>query len=175
METTLSGVVVFKSRYGATQQYAEWIRKELHIPMIDPERLDDRVLAVCDFVVIGTPVYRGKMLIADWLRENQERLRGTRLFFFIVCSHFADREQQMRMIRDNIPGGMLASCDAWFLAGRVIVAGLSEADALYLDLADLPEEDRVKRDAATLADDPVHDGNILPLIETVRRFADRTT
>jgi len=173
MGTPLNGVVVFKSRYGATQQYAEWIREELRIPLIDPERLDDRVVAVCDFVVIGTPVYRGKMLIADWLAQNQQRLRGRRLFLFIVCTHFEDREQQMRMLRDNIPDGMLASFDAWFLAGRVIVGDLSETDVLYLNLADLTAEERVKKDNATRTGDLVREGNILPLVEKVRSFADR--
>jgi hypothetical protein len=171
MGNSLNGVVIYKSRYGATQQYAEWIRKELRIPLIDPERLDDPVLAVCDLVVIGTPVYRGKMLIRDWLWQNQQRLRGKRLFFFIVCTHFSDREKQMTMIRENIPGGMLASCEAWFLPGKVIVADLSGPDALYLDVANLSEEDRAKRDAATRADDAVQEGNILPLVKTVRSFA----
>ena len=175
MGIPLNGVVVYKSRYGTTEQYADWVRKALRIPLIDPERLDDRVLAVCDFVVIGTPVYRGKMLVGDWLRENQVRLRGKRLLFFIVCTHFADREKQMMMIRDNIPAGMLASCEAWFLPGKVIVADLSEADALYLNLADLSEKDRVERDAATRASDPVLQGNILPLVEAVQAFAGGAT
>jgi hypothetical protein len=171
MGTSLNGVVVYMSRYGSTQQYAERIKEELRIPMIEPERLDDRVLAVCDFVVIGTPVYKGKMLIGDWLRENRQRLRGKRLFLFIVCSHFADREKQLMMIRDNIPGGMLASCEAWFLPGRVILGGLTADDLLYLNFEDLTEEERVEKDAATQVNDPVREGNIALLLGKVREFA----
>lgn len=171
MGTSLNGVVVYKSRYGSTQQYAEWVRKGLRIPMIEPERLDDRVLAVCDLVVIGTPVYMGKMLIRDWLRENRQRLRGKRLFLFIVCTHFADKEKQLMMIRDNIPGGMLASCEAWFLPGKLIIGELSEEERLYLHLAELTEEERVEKDAAMRASDPVREGNIFSLLERVRSFA----
>jgi hypothetical protein len=142
----------------------------LPIPLIDPERLDDRVLAVCEFVVLGTPVYRGKMLIADWLRENRGRLRGKRLFFFIVCTHFADREKQMIMIRENIPAGMLASCEAWFLPGKLSIDQLSEADAQYVNLATPEERERARKEAEQ-AGDPVREENILPLLEAVRSFA----
>ena len=171
MGTSLNGVIVFKSYYGSTKQYAEWTRKELRIPMIEPERLDDGVLAICDFVVIGTPVYRGKMLIRDWLGENRWRLRGKRLFLFVVCTHFADRERQLMMIRDNIPEGMLASCEAWFLPGKVMIGELTEADRLFLNLENLTEDERVEKDAATQASDPVREGNITQLLERVRAFA----
>jgi len=166
------GVVLYQSRYGATQQYPEWMRKELRIPMIDPERLDDLVLRACNFIVIGTPVYRGRMLIRDWLRDNQHRLRETRLFLMIVCTHFSDREKQMTMIRDNIPYGMLPSCEAWFMPGKVIIADLCETDAQYLNVATLTERERAEKDAAMLASDPIQKENILPVIKAVRSFTD---
>ena len=115
MATPLDGVLVYRTRYGTTLQYAEWIKKELRIPMIDPERMDDQVLSACDFLVIGTPVYQGEMLIRDWLYQNERRLEGKRLFLFIACSHFADREKQQIMIKDNIPASILARCEPYFM------------------------------------------------------------
>jgi len=170
MSTSPSGVIIYKSRYGTTQQYAEWIRKELRIPLIDPERLDERVLAACDLVVIGTPVYRGKMLMGDWLRENQERLQGTRIFLFIVCTHFADREKHLIMLRENIPVGMLASCEVWFLPGKLMIDRLSEADATYVNLANPWERERAKKEAM-LTGDAVREEHVVPLIEAVRTFS----
>lgn len=167
----MNGVVVYKSRYGTTQQYAEWVRDELRIPMIDPERLDDRVLSVCDFLLIGTPVYMGKMLIRDWLGQNEQRLRGTRLFLFIVCTYFSDVEKQRVMIKDNIPDGLLASCEVCFLPGRLIIDNLTSSDAMLLDLAAPPKPDEAEKETAMQAGDPVQEGNIIPLLETVRSFA----
>ena len=124
----MNGVVIYKSRYGTTQEYAERIRTELGIPMIDPERLDGQVLSVCDFLVIGSPVYLGEMLIRDWLKENQSRLGATRLFLFVVGTDLTDSGKRLAVIRGNIPTGMLASCEIYFLPGREVVNGLPVAD-----------------------------------------------
>lgn len=153
MATSLNGVVVYSSRNGTTLQYADWMKRELEIPMIDPARLDDQVLAVCDFVVIGTPVYSGKLLIGDWLTDNHERLGGTRLFLFVVGTDLADRGKRLMVIRDNVPTGMLARCEVFFLAGRLIVDGV-EAVAADGDLVTV--------------------SNIIPLVRAVRAFAGRS-
>jgi hypothetical protein len=156
MTTSPDGVIVYKSRYGTTQQYAEWIKKKLRMPRIDPERLDASILAACDFLVIGTPVYQGEMLIRDWLWLNQPRLSTKRLFFFIVCLHFTDAEKRRQMIADNIPGSLLADCEFYFLPGRVIVETLSAEDARLLDAQASPPLTHVTEE------------RIRPLVESVR-------
>jgi menaquinone-dependent protoporphyrinogen IX oxidase len=184
MGPSLSGVILFKSRYGTTGQYGEWIRKALRLPLIDPERLDQQVLSACDFLVIGTPVYRGKMLIGDWLRQNEARLRGTRLFLFIVCTHYADTEKQQTMIRDNIPPALLGSCTAWFLPGKLMIDRLTREDSLFLNLTASPEAGRVSGSvtvagrnstcATETAVDPVREENLGPLLDTLRSLVLRT-
>ena len=158
MATSPDGVLVYKSRYGTTLQYTEWIKKELRIPGIDPERLDGQVLSACDFLVIGTPVYQGEMLIRDWLWLNQPRLSAKRLFLFIVCLHFTDAEKRRQMIADNIPGSLLAGCEFYFLPGRVIVEALSAEDA------------RLMGDQAPPPLTHVTEERIRPLVAAVRAF-----
>jgi menaquinone-dependent protoporphyrinogen IX oxidase len=167
MTASPNGVIVYKTRYGTTQEYAEWIRKELRIPMIDPERLDEQVLSRCDFLVVGTSVYLGKMLIADWLSDNLDRLRKMRVFLFVVCTYFSDMERQRAMIKDNIPDALLAVCDVFFLPGRVIADRLSTEDAFLLD----PRAGGESPAGVVPECDPVQKGNILPLLKAVWAFA----
>jgi len=163
MAASPNGVIVYKSRYGTTRQYAEWIRKELRIPMIDPERVDGQVLSHCDLLVIGTPVYMGKMLIADWLKDNQEFLKRSRLFLFVVCTYFSDTEKQQTMIKENIPDGILACCEPFFLQGRLVVDNLSAEDAMLVNTS---EGARQIHNC-----DPVHKANIIPLVEAVWTYS----
>ena len=37
----MNGLVLYRSRNGATRQYADWIGTALRLPVIDPERVDD--------------------------------------------------------------------------------------------------------------------------------------
>ena len=59
----MNGLVLYRSRYGATKQYADWIGAELRLPVIDPERVDEQLLTTCDFLLIGTSVYLGELLL----------------------------------------------------------------------------------------------------------------
>ena len=129
---------------------------------MDPGRLDDQVLGVCDFLVIGTPVYQGKMLIRDWLSQNRERLGATRLFVFVVGTDLVEPSKRLAVIRENIPTGMLASCELYFLPGRLIVDRLSAADAGYLGIG--------SRDGEVQDGELVKKGNIEGLVGAVRLF-----
>jgi len=116
----MNGIVLYKSRYGATQQYADWIAETLRLPVIDPERFDDRILAVCDFLLIGSSVYFGQLLIKDWLKKNEQYLKGKKLFLFIVYAPSPDGDKQDQIIQDNIPDAVRAAADIVFLPGRWI-------------------------------------------------------
>lgn len=166
MAISPDGVLVYKSRYGSTQQYAEWIKKELRIPMIDPERLDDQILSACDFVVVGTPVYLGEMLIKEWLRQNEQRLRSKLLFLFVVCTYFSDREKQQTMIKDNLPDSILNTCQLHFLPGKLSFQNLSAEDARLLGLEMSPDTRPAEKDTAPGC--PPAEERILPLVESVR-------
>ncbi len=168
MTSSMNGVVVYNSRYGATQQYAEWIGAGLKIPVIDPERLDDRVLAACDFLLIGTSVYIGKMLIKDWLRKNEQHLRNKKLFVFVVCSAYSDVEKQQQIVKDNIPEGIRASSDIFFLPGRLSIKNLSLMDGLALKLGARLEKDPLKKEAMEQDSDAVKKENLDGLLGAVK-------
>jgi len=117
----MNGIVLYKSRYGATRQYADWISADLRLPMIDPERLDDQVLAACNFLLIGTSVYNGELLLKDWLEQHAQRLRNKKLFLFIVCAPSPDVEKHPQIIADNVPKAIRAATGVFFLPGRMII------------------------------------------------------
>ncbi|MBS1660349.1 MAG: hypothetical protein JST68_04790 [Bacteroidetes bacterium] len=130
----MNGIMLYRSRYGATKQYAEWIGDDLQLPVIDPEMIDMRLLATCNFLLIGTSVYNGELLLKDWLQENEHLLKHKKLFFFIVCAPNPDESKHHQIIAGNIPSELLrSSTNIAFLPGR-----LEEIDAVRRDnIADL--------------------------------------
>jgi len=137
----MNGLVLYKSKYGATRQYADWIGSDLKLPVIDPERMDDKLLTACAFLLIGASVYNGELLLKDWLNNNQQRLSDKRLFLFIVCAPSRDVGSHHQVIIDNIPRSIWTAADIVFLPGR------------------LDNEDAVKKE------------HTAPLLKTVRSFA----
>ena len=66
----MNGIVVYKSRYGATKQYAEWIAEALNIPAKTIDEVSTARLAACDYVIAWSSFYIGKIQMKDWLAEN---------------------------------------------------------------------------------------------------------
>lgn len=168
----MNGIVIYKGRYGATRQYADWIGADLRLPVIDPERIDEKLLAACDFLLIGTSVYNGDLLLKTWLRGNEHHLQHKKLFFFIVCAPSPDVSRHGQVIRDNVPGALLRpATDIFFLPGRWILGNLSPSDRRALKEKALTEDDPARREVLSQDSDAVGKESIAGVLEAVRTFA----
>jgi menaquinone-dependent protoporphyrinogen IX oxidase len=165
------GIVVYRGKYGATRQYAEWLSAELALPVEPAETLISEKLSSFDYIVIGSSVYVGKLLMAKWLRKNLTLLGNKRLFLFITCAT-ADSEpgKQADIIKRNVPASLLGQLNIHFLPGRLVRRKLSWKDALILRLGGWVEKDPVKKRAMLSDIDEVKIGNLSKTIESVRRF-----
>jgi len=165
----MNGLVLYRSRYGATKQYADWIGAELRLPVIDPERIDEQLLTTCDFLLIGTSVYLGELLLKAWLKENISHLKHKKLFFFIVCAPAPDVSKHRQIIMDNIPSALLRpATDIFFLPGRWILGHLSPTDDRVLREKALTESDPAQKKALSQDSDAVKKEHIAALLEAVR-------
>jgi len=168
----MNGIVLYRSRYGATRQYADWIAADLRLPVIDPERIDERLLSASDFLLIGASVYNGDLSLKTWLRGNTHHLEHKKLFFFIVCAPSPDVNKYGQIIMDNIPGALLRpSTDIFFLPGRWIFSDLSPSDRRALMEKALAESDPTKKAALSQDIDAVKKENVAGLLEAVRSLA----
>lgn len=165
------GIVVYRGKYGATRQYAEWLGAKLELPVQPPEKLTGEELSLFDYVVIGSSVYVGELLIAKWLRKNLSHLGGKKLFLFIVCATpDSEPAKQAGIIKRNIPASLLGQLSIYFLPGRLVRHRLSWRDALILRLGGWVEKDPVKKRAMLTDIDEVKMENLSKTIESVMRF-----
>jgi len=168
----MNGIVLYKSRYGATRQYADWIAADLRLPVIDPERIDERLLTACDFLLIGTSVYNGELTLKAWLKENEHLLKHKKMLIFIVCAPSPDVSKHGQIIMDNVPGTLLRpSTDIFFLPGRWILGHLTPTDGRALREKALTEGDPAKKEVLSQDSDAVKKENIFEVLEAVRTFA----
>lgn len=162
--------IIYSSKYGATRQYAEWLGEELALPLFITGSVDKAQLSICDFVVIGSSVYIGKLLIRDWLRKNAAILKNKKLFLFVVCGSSSDKEKQKKIIADNIPDSLLELCSIFFMPGRLDIKKLSWKDRLLLKLGSRLEKNPVAKKAMLTGIDGVKKENSDELANAVRSF-----
>jgi menaquinone-dependent protoporphyrinogen IX oxidase len=167
----MKGVILCRSRYGATRQYAGWLSTELGLPVQSPEDLTKEELSLLDYIVVGSSVYIGKLLIGKWLRKNSALLRDKKLFLFIVCgTPDSEPEQQRTIIKKNVPASLQGPAGIFFLPGRLIKQKLSRKDAMLLRLGAWLEKNPIKKKAMQSDTDEVKMENLSKILESVRRF-----
>jgi menaquinone-dependent protoporphyrinogen IX oxidase len=151
----MKGIVLYKSKYGATRQYARWIGDELNLPVLETDAVQPAKLASCDTVVLGSSVYIGKLLIRRWLKVNAHALAGKTIILFVVCGTPAHKRAELeRTIRASLPLELLESSRVFFLPGKLVVKDLSWMDRFMLKMgAKLTKDPDAKKGMLTDYDD----------------------
>lgn len=167
----MKGLIVYQGKYGATQQYATWTAEALQLPLFTPENIGQEEPGGCDFIVMGSAVYMGKLLMRNWIKNNSDWLQNKKLFLFIVCATPASEKNKCRqIISNNIPLPLLKCVDICFLPGRLTVDKLSRTHRLILKLGAWLEKDPAKKKAMLQDMDGVKKEHLQELIRKVEIF-----
>lgn len=113
----MKGAIIYDSKSGTTEQYAQWLSIPLRMPALESGETDRLQLSKYDTLIIGAPIYNGKLLVQEWLRLHEKCLPGKKLFLFIVSvTPASEAEQRAQLVRDNIPEGLTG--EVYWLPGR---------------------------------------------------------
>jgi menaquinone-dependent protoporphyrinogen IX oxidase len=168
MSLTKKGALIYSSRYGSTRQYAEWIGQQLQIPVMDVDELFPAALEGFDYLVLGTSVYVGKMLIKGWLHHDLAALQTKQLVLFVVCgTPSSERQKQEQIVRDNVPEGLIPMENIFFLPGRLTIRDLSWKDRLMLKIGASLEKNPKKKAAMSHDIDGVKKEHITAVVNSV--------
>lgn len=168
----MKGIIVYKGKYGATHQYASWLRNELELHLAPAENCKKYQLDLSDAVVIGSSIYIGKLLIRKWLKNNIDTLRNKKIFLFAVCgTPIGETKKLQTYLESSVPAELLHQCKVYFLPGRLVYKNLSWMDKFMLRMgALLSKEPEAKK--TMLADyDEVKKENLDEMLRDIKRFS----
>jgi len=166
------GVIIFQGKYGATRQYAKWLSEELDLPFLEPDQVTDQSLSAFDYIVLGSSVYYGKLLLRLFILQHSGILSTKKIFVFIVCATpESDEKTQKSIIKANIPQQIAGASDIFFVAGRLVLKKLSFTDRLMLRMAAIFEQDPVKKQVMQTGIDAVKEENLIDIIIAVTMYA----
>ena len=166
----MKGIVVYKGKYGATQQYAQWLGEELNLPVATSAGMQEERLEDYDFVVIGTSVYIGKLQISQWLKDNLSSLKSKKLFLFLVAGTPPDqKEKLLSYVRLGVPEEIRDQCEMHFLPGKLILKKLSWTDRFMLNMGARLSKDPTTKQAMLTDYNNVKKENIASLVKSVKK------
>lgn len=167
----MKGLVLYASKYGATAQYAGWISGHLHMPSFSLANVAEAELKACDYIIIGSAVYIGKLLARNWIRQHAQLLQHKQLFLFVVSAGLtSDEEQQEEVIGNNIPASLRERFTIYFFPGRLRVKQLSWIDRFLLKMGARVEKDPFKKRQMLTDMDAVQEENISSLLADITKM-----
>lgn len=162
----MNAIIIYKGRYGATRQYAEWLGEALQLPVADPKDIPAEKLRNYDLVILGSSVYIGKLELYGWMKQNSHILSGKKILLFIVCATPAHEVEKLREIESkNVPDSLKAVCTVFFLHGRMVMRQLSWKDRLLLKMGARFEKDPEEKKHMLQDFDDVRKENLQALLE----------
>lgn len=154
----MKAIIIYKGKYGATRQYAEWLGYELNLPVVTANEINGVTLIPYDLLILGTSIYVGKFQLKSWLKHNLSFIRDKKIFLFQVAGTPPEEtEKRENYNQQNIPPPIRQQCTVFNLPGRMNVKKLSWKDRWVL------------RMGARLAKDPADKANMLTDYDGVKK------
>ena len=86
------GIILYQSKYGATQKYANWLSDKTGFDCIAVDKADMKQIQQYDVIVLGGAIYASGISGLSFLKKHMEALRGKRLVVFCVGASPYDKK-----------------------------------------------------------------------------------
>lgn len=97
----MNGIIIYKSKYGASKKYAEWISEETSFKIKESSKVSKQDFANYDTIIFGSGIYMSKLSISYFIEKNNKYLVGKKLIVFGVGSCPFDEENIKTIINGS--------------------------------------------------------------------------
>ncbi len=112
--------VIFKTKYGSTKKYAEWISEALECDIFEGSKINIDLLADYDIIIYGGGLYASGINGIDLITKNYDKLKNKKLIVFTVG--LADpniKSQFTPILNKNFNQEMLEGINIFHLRGGI--------------------------------------------------------
>ena len=110
-------VVIYKSKYGSTKKYAQWLAAALGADILDAQKISAKDIAPYENILYGGYLYAGSISGVKLLTSNMDKLRGKRIIVFAVGCAPERKENNRHIISRNFSGNLRENISFFYLRG----------------------------------------------------------
>lgn len=119
-------VVVYKSEYGSTKKYAQWIAEETEADLFEHSEIEAKELTGYDTIVYGGGLYASGIAGVSVITKNYEILKDKKIVVFTVGLASTDKKEVfIPIIEKNFPKEMRNNIKFFHLRGGINYKELS--------------------------------------------------
>ena len=123
----MNAIVIYKSKYGGTKKYAEWISEELGCSVVDAKKITIDDILKYDTIVYGGGLYAEIINGVHLLMKNMDKLKDKKIAVFTTgltppdCRDYYDK----MVIEKNFKDGLPENVKVFNYLGKMVVDELS--------------------------------------------------
>jgi menaquinone-dependent protoporphyrinogen IX oxidase len=158
-------LIAYRSKYGSTKQYAEWIQRDTKGDLVDIENGDKPDLARYDILILGGSVRTGKIVIAPFIKDHWSVMKGKEVILF-TTSGTPPRHPKIQSIYEKSLSEEIRKEIKYFpLYGRISGKDLTSFDRFLIAIGRIMEQDETLKKEMGKDFDGVQRDNLLPLLK----------
>ena len=123
----MNAIVIYKSKYGSTKAYAQWIAEALSCQAVDVKQIKIDDLKDYDTIVYGGGLYAEVIAGVSFITKNLEKLKDKKLVVYstgitpLDCRDYYDK----LVLEKNFKGDSLSYIKVFNFLGKMILSELS--------------------------------------------------
>lgn len=123
----MNTIVIYKTKYGATKKYADWIAEELNCEAVDANKIVIEDVLKYDTIVYGGGLYAEVINGVHMLTKNMDKLKGKKIAVFttgitpVDCRDYYDK----MVIEKNFKEGVPENVRVFNYLGKMVIDELS--------------------------------------------------
>lgn len=120
-------IVIYKTKYGSTKTYAEWISEELHAEMREASTVKPAELMEYDTIIYGGGLYAEVIAGVSLITKNIEKLQDKKLIVYTTgitppaCREYYEKE----VVEKNFKNGMYSKIKMFNFPGKMVLSELT--------------------------------------------------
>lgn len=175
----MSGIIVYKSKYGASKKYAQMISEETGFRCVSVKEADINEVAGSDVIIIGGGIYASGFAFTSFLKKNIGKLKGKKVIAY-ACGASPYEEKFINAVIGKNMQGDLAGIPVFYCRGSFDMKEMAFMDKTLCNmlrkslLKKDPKEMEVWESALVEAtDSEAHDWTdksyIAPILEAIKK------
>ncbi|MEW5801682.1 MAG: flavodoxin domain-containing protein [bacterium] len=160
-------LICYRSKYGSTRQYAEWLHKEVKSDLVDIEK-EHPDFKSYDVIVFGGYLRMGKIVIAQNIKNNWDKIENKEILFFTTSGLPVGHPLVKKAYENSLQENMRRKIKYFPLRGRQINRNLSLLDKLLMFVGSSMEKDEETKKGMRTDFDEVKPDSLRPLLNYLR-------
>ncbi len=126
-EENMKGIILYRSKYGATKRYADWLAQETGFDCMETSKANIDYIKNYDAIILGGGIYASGIAGIGFLKKNMNKLQGKKVVVF--CDGASPYEEDaFRQIVEHNMTGVLMDVPCFYCRGAWNMDAMSFAD-----------------------------------------------